>query len=80
MKHSPEEISEVPYWGRIVEPVEIFFCCDYLPDILTRPAAMPDPYQSNPEEQTNEQEPEEPAMVVSTRWETLGVVHRTSLK
>ena len=57
MKHSPEEMSEVPYWGRIVEPVE-FICCDCLPDILTYPAVMPDPNQSNPEEQTNVQEPE----------------------
>ena len=56
------------------------FFCDYLPDNLTHLAVMPDPDQSNPEEQTNEQEPEEPAMVVSTRLETLGVVHRTSLK
>ena len=60
-KYSPEEMSEVPYWGRIVEPVEFFFC-DYLPDILTRPAMMPDPYQSNPEEQTNERLRKEPAM------------------
>ena len=66
--------------GSYCRTCRIYFCCDCLPDILTYPAVMPDPNQSNPEEQTDEQDPEEPAMVVSTRWETLGVVHRTSLK
>ena len=39
----------------------VFFLCDYLPDILTRPAVRPDPYQSNPE-QTNERLRKEPVM------------------
>ena len=47
--------------GPYCRTCRVFFFCDYLSDILTRPAVRPDPYQSNPE-QTNERLRKEPIM------------------